>query len=62
MTSDELAWLKELAKSETYAICLPEEIGRALEKRGFARWVPPVWGSAKNWQITEAGRTALAFG
>lgn len=58
LTKDELASLK-LFGPQTYAICLGREIGRALEAKGLVEWVPPVWGNAANWSITEVGRDLL---
>ena len=52
--------LLEMFDELTYSISLPKE-GPEMERLGFVRWVPPVWGDGdtRQYQITDAGREAL---
>lgn len=58
LSQDEFAHLQMFTPG-VYAICLPRDIGKSLEKKGLVDWVPPVWGNDPNWQITDAGKSFL---
>jgi len=58
MTREERKYL-EMYKPETYALELPRELGHSLEDKGWVRWVAPMFGSSRLYEITEAGRRAL---
>lgn len=44
-------------KPNTYAINLHPQDAQPLCDLGLLEWVPPVWGSAPNYAITDKGRS-----